>query len=860
MEPPPDIDEAARIPSTPVVGVPAVPMDPSDVSDLDLEPGHALAHDHAPPGPPRSGDHRRDSPWQQLGLGPDARPLVPDGVPLAESTARFANRELSWLDFAGRLLDLAEDEREPLLERVKFLAIFTEGLDEFFQVRVAGLEDQVAAGLRTRSPDGLGPGEQLAAIADQVPGLVARQSRIFAEGLAPGLAAAGITLTDWHTLDGADRAYLDDVYVRTIFPILTPLAVDQGHPFPYISNLSLNLVLRVVDPTTDEERIARVKVPPVLPRFVGLPDGARFVPVEQVIAAHLDALFPAMTVVEHHVFRVTRNADLTVDEDDAQDLLAAVELELHRRRFGHAVRLEVAAGISTDLLDVLADAVDVPGDSIFLADVPIDMGGLRALADIERHDLLPEPWTPLVPPQLAGGRDLFEVLAEGDVLLHHPYESFAASVEAFVERAAADPDVLAIKQTLYRTGTDSPIVAALIRASHSGKQVTAVVELQARFDERANIAWARALEEAGVQVVYGLARLKTHCKMSLVIRREGDRTRRYCHVGSGNYNSVTALTYEDIGLLTADPDIGADVAEVFNLLTGSGTEVQLRRLVVSPLSTRERVIEAIEAEGAAGTAGRIVLKTNGLTDPEVIDALYRASAAGADIDLVVRGRCSLRPGVPGLSEHIRVRSIVGRFLEHSRIFRFGGEHDRPLRIWFGSPDMMERNLDRRVEAVVPVVDLGIQQRLVAVLEDALLDEANSWTLAPDGTWHRQAAPAGPDGAPGWGFSLQDRCRALALDALRRRRSEVQAVPSLRAAELRGGGRPPGSDLAVMPGDPATVPSVTPPRPGESEERPEERSSAPVSPTPAERSRRWWRRLGRSDRTPSPGVGPSAPGG
>ena len=613
-------------------------------------------------------------------LGQSTPPGLPAGAASAESSNRFANRELSWLDFASRLLDLAEDDRQPLLERVKFLAIFTEGLDEFYQVRVAGLEDQVAAGLRTRSPDGLGPGEQLAAIADRVTDLVARQSRIFAEGVGPGLTRAGILLADWHTLDDGDRAHLDDVYNRAIFPILTPLAVDQGHPFPYISNLCLNLVLRVVDPGTDEQRIARVKVPPLLPRVVALPDGKRFVLVEQVIAAHLDTLFPAMHVAEQHVFRVTRNADLSVDEDDAQDMLAAVELELHRRRFGHAVRLEVAAGISNDLLDMLVAEVEVPEDNVFLCDVPVDIGGLRSFADIDRPDLAPEPWTPLVPPQLASDRDLFEVLAEGDVLLHHPYESFAASVEAFVERAAADPDVLAIKQTLYRTGTDSPIVAALIRASQSGKQVTAVVELQARFDERANIAWARALEEAGVQVVYGLVRLKTHSKMSLVIRREGDGTRRYCHVGSGNYNSVTAQTYEDIGLLTADPDIGADVSEVFNLLAGSGSDMQLRRLVVSPVSTRDEVLAAIDAEGAAGSLGRIVLKTNGLTDTDVIDALYRASSRGASIDLVVRGRCSLRPGVPGLSEHIRVRSIVGRFLEHSRIFRFGGEHGRPLRL------------------------------------------------------------------------------------------------------------------------------------------------------------------------------------
>ena len=460
--------------------------------------------------------------------------------------------------------------------------------------------------------------------------------------------------------------------------------------------------------------------------------------------------------------------------------------------------------MSTELLDMLVAEVDVPEDNVFLADVPIDLGGLRSVAELDRPDLAPEPWTPLVPPRLAGGADLFAVLREGDVLVHHPYESFAASVVAFVERAAPDPDVLAIKQTLYRTGTDSPIVAALIKASQSGKQVTAVVELQARFDERANIAWARALEEAGVQVVYGLRRMKTHCKLSLVIRREGDHTRRYCHVGSGNYNSVTASTYEDIGLLTADAAIGADVAEVFNLLTGSGTEVSFRRLVVSPVATREEVVAAIDAECGAGPSGRIVLKTNGLTDPEVIDALYRASAAGVSVDLIVRGRCGLRPGVPGLSEGIRVKSIVGRFLEHSRIFRFGGDHGRPLRISFGSPDMMERNLDRRVEVIVPVAEPDIQRRLVEVLDEALADRANSWSLGADGTWRRLADP-GPDGP---GFSLQDRCRERALAALQRRHDADQSVPSLRAhrpadgpaASLAGAGEP----IGPAPSPPSAV--------------------------------------------------------
>lgn len=771
------------------------------------------------------------------GVGPVAGITPGAGDPpvdLAGSPERFANRELSWLEFADRLLDLAADDRQPLLERAKFLAIFTEGLDEFFQVRVAGLEDQVAAGIRTRSPDGRSPGEQLEAIAERVTVLVARQNRVFADKVLPAMTAAGIVLSDWHELDEADRRHLDEIYQREIFPILTPLAVDPGHPFPYISNLCLNLVVRVVDPSTAEQRIARVKVPPLLPRFVILPDARRIVPVEQVIAAHLDSLFPAMSVSEHHVFRVTRNADLIVDEDDAQDLLAAVELELHRRRFGQAVRLEVSSDISTELLDMLVGEVDVPEANVFLADVPIDLGGLRSVAELDRPDLAPEPWSPLVPPQLSGRADLFDVLAAADVLLHHPYESFADSVEAFVERAASDPDVLAIKQTLYRTGTDSPIMGSLIKASESGKQVTAVVELQARFDERANIAWARALEEAGVQVVYGLRRIKTHSKMSLVIRREGDHTRRYCHVGSGNYNSVTARTYEDIGLLTADPDIGADVAEVFNVLTGSGSEVGLRRLVVSPLSTRTEVIAAIDAEAAAGPLGRIVLKTNGLTDPEVIDALYRASAAGTSVDLVVRGRCGLRPQVPGLSDTIRVRSVVGRFLEHSRIFRFGGDHGRPLRISFGSPDMMERNLDRRVEVIVPVEDPVIQQRLVGILDAALADQANSWVLGPDGTWTRTAPPAPADP----GFSLQGQCRARALAALQDRLDADQSVPSLRQPDPAAG---PGASLATP-----TVPR-TPTTASTGASTGAQSPEAPPTGLPAARVS-WWKRLFRRGRT------------
>ncbi len=702
-------------------------------------------------------------------------------VPLLED--RFINRELSWLEFGARLLNLASDDRIPLFERVKFLAIFSEGLDEFFQVRVAGLEDQVAAGVRTRSPDGLSPREQLDAITARCTELVGWQSAIYLRELAPALTAAGVVVADWYTLDTEDRRHLTDVFNRGIFPILTPLAVDQGHPFPYISDLSLNLVVRVESPATGEHRIARVKVPPLLPRFVVMPDRTRFVPVEQVIAAHLDSIFPSMTITEHHVFRVTRNADLSVEEDEAEDLLAAVELELHRRRFGQAVRLEASAGISTDLLDMLIAEVDVPEHNVYLLDVPIDVGALRALTDIERPDLSPPRWTPVIHPPLAAGADVFAVLAEQDVLVHHPYESFATSVEAFVARAAEDPAVLAIKQTLYRTGNDSPVVASLIRASQAGKQVTAVVELQARFDEQANIAWARALEEAGVQVIYGLVSLKTHAKISMVVRREEDRIRRYCHISTGNYNSLTARAYEDVGLFTADPAIGADIGELFNLLTGSGEPPTFRRLLVSPVSTRDRLVQSIEAETRAGANGRIVLKTNGLTDPATIDALYRASQAGVEVDLIVRGRCCLRPGVPGRSERISVRSIVGRYLEHSRLFRFGGIGGRPLEVWIGSPDLMERNLERRVEVIVPIEDPEIQGRVVGMLDLALLDEANSWLLQRDGSWTRVAPNLGPGTL---GFNLQDHFQTQALESRRHRHDgalhATPATPSIPAPD------------------------------------------------------------------------------
>jgi polyphosphate kinase len=703
---------------------------------------------------------------------------------------RFANRELSRLDFGARLLDLSDDPAVPLLERIKFMAIFSELLDELFQVRVAGLDDQVAAGVRTRSIDGLRPGEQLRVIRSRVEELVARQDRIFLDRLAPALAEAGVRLSDWTSLDDDDRAYLVDVFQRQIFPVLTPLAVDPGHPFPYISNLSLNLLVEVGDPSTGEQRIARVKVPQVLPRFVVMPDGERFVPLEQVIAAHLDVLFPGMTIGEHDAFRVTRNSDLALEEDEADDLLVAVEMELRRRRFGAAVRLEIASAASAGLRDRLAAELDVDPDGVYTVDAPIDLSGLWAVYGLDRPDLHEETWTPMTPPHLATAgdepTDLFAVLRERDVLVHHPYDSFATSVEAFVAQAADDPDVLGIKQTLYRTSGDSPIVASLIKAAEAGKQVAAIVELKARFDEQANIGWARALEEAGVHVVYGLVGLKTHSKTVLVLRREEEGIRRYCHVGTGNYNSKTARIYEDLGLLTADRDVGADVGDLFNYLTGFSRHTGYRQLLVSPVTLRPRVLELIAEQAAAGEQGRIVMKMNGLTDPELIDALYRASCAGVKVDLAVRGLCCLRPGIPGLSETIVVRSIVGQFLEHSRIYRFGGTADDvphsdgttspsgvpPLRIFIGSADLMERNLDRRIEVLVPVHDPELQARLFEVLDLVFADDTNAWSLGADKRWRRVPERNGVDS--------QRQLRQLALDRARRRR-EVDPRPS----ELEG---------------------------------------------------------------------------
>jgi polyphosphate kinase len=665
-----------------------------------------------------------------------------DGPP---AVARYRNRELSWLDFNERVLALAEDERVPLLERAKFLAIFSQNLDEFFQVRVAALKDQVAGEVGALSPDGRTSAQQLLDIRDQVDRLLPRLQVCFLDQVAPGLAAAGIKLSSWADVDEDDEKFLVETFEERIFPVLTPLAVDPGHPFPYISNLSLNLAVIVRDPDEGARRFARVKVPSLLPRFVVLPDGERYVPLELVIAAHLDQLFPGMEIEQHHAFRVTRNTDLTLEEEEADDLLAAVEIELRRRRFGRAVRLEIDAATSDEVLELLQRELDVADEDVYLHTAPLDLGGMWAVHGLDRPDLKDPPYQRVTPTRLSKGdgerADVFAAMRQGDLLVHHPYESFRTTVEEFVRQAAVDPQVLAIKMTLYRTSGDSPIVRALIRAADRGKQVAVIVELKARFDEGANIEWARLLETAGVHVTYGLIGLKVHSKALLVVREEADGLRRYCHVGTGNYNSRTARVYEDLGLLTCDPAIGGDLTQLFNELTGYGRNIDYQRLAVAPRLLRpalEALIEGeIDAAGEGPGGGRITMKMNSLVDEDMIEQLYRASQAGVEIDLVVRGICCLIPGVPGLSENIRVRSIVGRYLEHSRIYRFanGDGPGRP-RFLIGSADLMPRNLNRRVEVLTPVVEEDLQARLDEILDVALRDDVLAWTLDAHGRWTR----------------------------------------------------------------------------------------------------------------------------
>jgi polyphosphate kinase len=656
-----------------------------------------------------------------------------------EPHRRFLNREISWLDFNARVLALAEDAQTPLLERVKFLSIFASNLDEFYMVRVAGLKRQQAAGLTARSADGLLPREQLTAISDKAGPLAERHATLFASDIMPRLAQAGIRVTRWSELTDKQRRGFDALFQEKVFPILTPLAVDPGHPFPYISNRSLNLAVTVRDAFDERTHFARVKVPPLLPRFLTLPDNGCFVPLEDVISANLERLFPGMQILANHTFRVTRDTELEVDDDGAEDLLQALEAELTRRRFSRAVRLEVEDGMPEKMRELLVRELQVDAGDVFPLPGLLGLGDLIELHAIDRPELKDGPFQPVTNRDLVASDDspvdVFSVLRKKDVLLHHPYESFTTSVQRFIEQAAVDPDVLAIKQTLYRTSGESPIVDALIEAAESGKQVVVLVEIKARFDEIANINWARTLERAGCHVVYGLVGLKTHSKLCMVVRREGDRLRRYVHIGTGNYNPATARVYEDLGLLTADETLGADVGALFNYLTGYSRQTSYRSLIVAPYEMRDRIVSMIEREAAMTTdsePGRIAIKLNHLVDETVIDALYTASQAGVRIDLLVRGICAVRPGVPGLSESMRVRSVLGRFLEHSRLFYFANGGDEEVLI--GSADMMHRNLDRRVEALVRVEAPELKQRLKGLLDLAFADTDSAWRLDQDGEW------------------------------------------------------------------------------------------------------------------------------
>ena len=666
--------------------------------------------------------------------------MVNESIDTEAESGRFINRELSWLDFNSRVLAQAEDPSVPLLERVKFCAIWCSNLDEFFQVRVAGLKDQLAGQFTGTTPDGRTAAQQLHEIRIEVDDQMDRAARCLS-GLTVEMADAGIEILNWDDLDDEDRKFLSGEFDDRIYPVLTPLAVDLGHPFPYISNLSLSLGVLMIDPADGHQRFARLKVPATFGRFIQLPDEHRFVPVEQVVAAHLPTLFPGMEITETVAFRVTRNADLAVDEGEAQDLLAAVEVELRRRRFRSVVRLEVEHLVSSEIRNLLIEELDIERDDVYEVDTLLELSSLWDLFAVDRPDLKNPSWQPVNPlPSKAPGDqpiDLFARIREGDILVHHPYDSFTATVQEFIWQAANDPKVLAIKLTLYRTSGDSPIVRSLIRAAESGKQVAVVVELKARFDEEANIEWARRLEQAG------LIGLKVHAKTCLVVREEADGVRRYCHIGTGNYNSITARVYTDLGLFTADPEVGVDLTQLFNSLTGYGRDIQFRRLVPAPQGLRPTVTELIRNEAARGPDGRIIIKMNSLADSEMVEALYEASQAGVEIDLIVRAICCLRPGVPGMSNTIRVRSLIGRYLEHSRIYYFGnGEDIGAPAYYIGSADLMPRNLNRRIEALVAVVNPELRQRLDQVLEFNLEDDALAWELVADGTWQRVSRGSG----------------------------------------------------------------------------------------------------------------------
>jgi len=683
----------------------------------------------------------RSTPGETFDVEPPYEPAH-DDLP----KERFLDRELSSLRFNSRVLALAEDPDLPLLERTRFLAIFAGNLDEFFMVRVAGLKRRLEAGVAVPTASGRMPREVLSAIWSEAADLMQRHGRLFRDTVLPALSESTIALLRWDDLDTDEQKSMQELFTDRIYPVLTPLAVDPAHPFPYISGRSLNLAVTIRNPDTGEEHFARVKVPPIFPRFVTLGDH-RFVPLEDVIAAHLDQLFPGMEVLQHHTFRVTRNEDLEVEEDDAENLLKALERELQRRRFGSPVRLEVEESMDEHVLELLVSELDVSTNEVFHLPGPLDLTGLHGIADLDRPELkypafVPHTHSHLAEVESASPADMFAAISRRDVLLHHPYDSFATSVQRFIEQAAADPHVLAIKQTLYRTSGDSPIIEALIDAAEAGKQVLVLVEIKARFDERANIRWARKLEQAGCHVVYGLVGLKTHCKLALVVRDEGAHIRRYAHVGTGNYNPKTARMYEDLGLLTADQGVTADISNLFNNLSGFARQRDYPHLLVAPESVRTGLIDRVTREidhRRAGRPARIRIKVNSLVDEATIDALYQASRAGVQIELWVRGISEIRPGVPDLSDHITVRSILGRFLEHSRIFWFenGGEPEA----WIGSADLMHRNLDRRVEVLVNVPSRSHVDELGRLLDLALADGTASWWLRPDGEWERHAHSA-----------------------------------------------------------------------------------------------------------------------
>ncbi|HWR86550.1 MAG TPA: RNA degradosome polyphosphate kinase [Rhodoglobus sp.] len=686
---------------------------------------------------------------------------------------RYLDRELSWLSFNQRVLELAEDETLPLLERANFLAIFASNLDEFFMVRVAGLKRRIATGLAVPTNIGTPPQQVLADVAAMAHELQERHALAFRQWVKPALDDAGIHIETWGDLGEADRVRIDEIFSAQIFPVLMPLAVDPAHPFPYISGLSLNLSVRVRSPKTGKEEFARVKVPTNLPRFVQLPDDdsglLRFIPLEDLISHHLGDLFPGMEILAHHEFRVTRNEDVEVDEDESENLIKSLERQLLNRRFGPPIRLEITDDMDDRTLELLMSELEITEQEVYRLPAPLDLGGLFQLQKIDRPALKYPRHVPTTAVQLLPGEpnatpDIFASIAKGDVLLHHPYESFSTSVQAFIEQAAADPNVLAIKQTLYRTSGDSPIVEALIDAAEAGKAVLALVEIKARFDEQANITWARKLEKAGVHVVYGIVGLKTHAKLCLVVRQEGGRLRHYSHIGTGNYNPKTSRIYEDFGLLTADDTVGKDLTRLFNELSGYAIEKKFRRLLVAPLHLRKGLLKAIDKEIANARAGKpagIRIKVNSIVDEAIIDALYRASNAGVPVDLVVRGICGVKPGVPGLSENIRVRSVLGRYLEHARVFWFAGAGDP--QVYIGSSDMMHRNLDRRVEALVRITAPAHIEQLEQLFDLAMSDETSSWHLGADGIWQRHSRGSG------W-VALQDMQNVIMRTISARKRS------------------------------------------------------------------------------------------